>query len=704
MDRFRPDIEKNYKKYLVFTIIFGIIIKVILMGLFSSDYQDMMFRPFINSFLSGNNPYQYYYDNNLLYSFPYPPVMLFVSCIGGLLTGAFKAAPVFVLNFLFKVPLLLMDLLGLFFLMKILVGKRKYILALYFFSPIILYASYMHGQLDIVPTVFLLGAIYYLTKSVDKTSEEVRAEILFTVFLTLSLCSKFHIAAVLPLIFFYLYQKKGVRKACILTVVPVLATALLIIPFWGEGFSSMVLFNKEQSGIQNVFIDYGSAKLLLSLLIVLFVYYQAYRLNQMNSDLLFSLSGLLFSAFLALVPSMPGWYIWVVPFIMLYFAGLKEMRGKMVLVYALFNFLYLIYYMFFHITEYADLYFLGRDLSWIKIEDSSAKNIVFTLMLGVFFVIIVSMYSYGVNSNSYYRRHNRPFLIGIAGDSGAGKSRLLLMLNELLSSEHILAIEGDGDHKWERGNENWKEMTHLNPRANYLYRQAEDLKTLRDGNAVRRSDYDHETGTFTGKRRLAPKPYVIMSGLHTLYLPQMRQQLDLKVYVDTDEKLRTYWKLRRDTLEREQSVSEVIGKIEERKPDAVKYIYPQKQYADLVIRYFDNGLQDVSPESFDKYESTMGVEFTIDVSINGEAFMGVLANHGINGSLFYDEDLMHQHLIFDHDSLCIDKKEWKEISSDAIHKIEDLTLGKNDWEDGVGGLVQLVLLLCIAETMHKPER
>lgn len=57
----------------------------------------------------------------------------------------------------------------------------------------------------------------------------------------------------------------------------------------------------------------------------------------------------------------------------------------------------------------------------------------------------------------FYRRRSRPFTIGIAGDSGAGKSRLLVMLGELLSEDHILNIEGDGDHRWERGDANWKE-------------------------------------------------------------------------------------------------------------------------------------------------------------------------------------------------------------------------------------------------------
>lgn len=73
----RIDFEKYYKEIIggCFGVI--IILKIILMGLFSSDYQDVMFIPFVVSFLNGEtNPYEYYYQNQFLSSFPYPPLML----------------------------------------------------------------------------------------------------------------------------------------------------------------------------------------------------------------------------------------------------------------------------------------------------------------------------------------------------------------------------------------------------------------------------------------------------------------------------------------------------------------------------------------------------------------------------------------------------------------------------------------------------
>lgn len=694
------DFEKNYHKYIKMAVIMIVIFKLLLMGLFSSDYQDLMFIPFVKCFLGGKNPYQFYYDNNLLSSFPYPPVMLYLECIGGVFVTSIQGMPIFWKNFIFKLPVLLMDLLGLYYMMRISQSKRKYILVLYFLSPIVLYASYMHGQLDIIPTVFLMGAIYYLTKPGAAAGKITVNDWKFMAFLTLALSSKFHIVAAIPLFFLYISKKKGRSKAIIMAGLPILLTAVIVLPFWGSGFANMVLFNKEQNAIGKVFIEYGNAHLLLSVLVILFIYFQAFRINQMNRDLLISMTGLLFSVFLIFVPAMPAWFIWIVPFFMLYLAGLSENRGKMVLVYGVFNLLYLIYYVFFHVTEFTDLSVLGKSLAHLKYANPEMRNIVFTLMIGVFLILVLSMYLYGVNSNSYYRRRNRPFTIGIAGDSGAGKSRLLVMLDELLSEEHILNIEGDGDHKWERGDANWNEMTHLNPRANYLYRQAEDLRILRGNNTVKRADYDHSTGTFTKKKKVMPKPYIVMCGLHSLYLPQMRQVLDMKIYLDTDEALRCYWKLERDQGDRGHNKEAIKAQIEKRRKDAEKYIHPQKQYADLVIRYYDTHLAQ-NPDKLDgTYEAVLSVEFLLDVSINAEPMLALMQEHGVRSSLFYD-DLLHQRIILDGNDLKADRSVWEKIAYTAIPQIEDLAGGNIVWEDGINGAVQLMLLVVIGEIMKR---
>ena len=112
----------------------AVIFKLLLMGLFSSDYQDRMFIPFVENFLSGHNPYQYYYDNNLLYSFPYMPLMLLAESFGGGILALLDTGSVFFQNLIFKLPLLAFDLIGYVFYRKMNI-RFKYVYIFYFIPP-----------------------------------------------------------------------------------------------------------------------------------------------------------------------------------------------------------------------------------------------------------------------------------------------------------------------------------------------------------------------------------------------------------------------------------------------------------------------------------------------------------------------------------------------------------------------------------------
>ena len=136
------DIDKNYNK-IVYTAFFMILLlKLALMGMFSSDYQNGMFVPFVEVWLDGGvNPYDYYYEYQLPSSFPYPPLMLAVESIGGMLLRWFASECVFIRNLVFKLPLLVFDTVGFVFMKKLSRGKIRYILLLYCMSPLVLYST-----------------------------------------------------------------------------------------------------------------------------------------------------------------------------------------------------------------------------------------------------------------------------------------------------------------------------------------------------------------------------------------------------------------------------------------------------------------------------------------------------------------------------------------------------------------------------------
>jgi uridine kinase len=176
-------------------------------------------------------------------------------------------------------------------------------------------------------------------------------------------------------------------------------------------------------------------------------------------------------------------------------------------------------------------------------------------------------------------------IIAIAGDSGSGKTTLLNEISELFDKDNYLKLETDRYHKWERGNENYLQFTHLNPKANNIEKMSKDVYNLKIGNEIYSVDYDHNTGKFTQEEKIESKNNVILCGLHTLYNKNVNEIIDLKIFMDTDRELIKKWKIKRDVEERGYSVEKVLKQIETREKDYEEYIKNQKNNADIIINF-----------------------------------------------------------------------------------------------------------------------
>lgn len=670
-----------------------LLLKLLLMGLFSSDYQDIMFLRFVHGFLrqllSGHpvNPYEYFRDEPGL--FPYPPLMLAIECAGGI-PSLLAGDCVFLRNLLFKLPVLFFDSLGMYWLMRMFPEKRKYTAILYFASPVILYSTYMHGQLDVIPTTFLVGAVMHLT---SRKKDDLR----YMLLLSAALLCKFHILAAVPVLFLFIAKRDGWGKAARMTAFPIFLTVVCIAPFWGDGFLHNVLLNSEQSVLIRIFFDFSGVRIYIPVMAVLLIYLKMFTMGKVNRDLLYSLLGILFSVFLVLVPPMPGWYVWIVPFITMYFIDIRADRYQNLAIFAALNISYLLYFVFAHQTAYVDLYLLGRSLDGLKAANPLIVNGLFTVMTAVLVYSIYMMYRSGIASNSLYKRRNRPFIIGVAGDSGSGKSTFTAMAEKIFGDKDLLFIEGDGDHRWERGDAMWDHLTHLDPRSNYLYRQARDLESLKNGESVMRVDYDHDTGRFTKGRKIKGRPYILLCGLHALYLPQVRRCLDLKIYMDVDETLRRYWKIQRDTASRGYSREKILEQIEERMPDAEKYIHPQKRYADLSVTYFDRTLKSCLDED---HEEKLSLKITLDMEVDLETLIERVEEGGIRVEYDYDEDLRTQSVIFEGDGLERKRLAMEEIADEVVPHLDEIIGHPLEAGDDLHGILSIVLLMLVGRKLR----
>ena len=684
---------KKIKKFEIFIVVV-LILKIVVMGFFSSDYQNGLFMKFIYGFINEirnrgfSNPYSIF--KNEVNLFPYPPTMFLIELVGGIISIGAKS--IFIKNILFKLPSLIFDLLGLYFLVKMFPDRRKYIGVLYFASPIIFYATYMHGQLDIIPTVFLLGSLYFLINK--------RNNMIFSIMLALALSSKLHILAIIPLLYLYIYKKDGFIEATKSIGISFLLTILIILPFFDtkNNFMKMVIMNKEQRGVTSIFLQYQNNRIYLSILAIICIYLKAFSLKKINKNLLYSFCGVLFSIFLILVLPMPGWYIWIVPFITIFFVNVSMDKYVNIYIYLFLNILYGIYFIFAHKTIYTDLYFINYNLNFLKVSNAMFVNITFTMLTAVLTYTSYMMYQLGIAESLFYRRKNKSFSIGISGDSGAGKSTLIEMIKNIFGEKNILFLEGDGDHKWERGDEMWKQLTALNPKANYIHKQADDLNNLRRSQNVFRVEYDHDTGKFTESSKVKSKPYIVLCGLHALYLPKMRKNLDLKIYMDVDEKLRRYWKIQRDVYHRGYSKEKVIESIEQRMPDAIKYIYPQKQYADILIKYFDKTLTDYTIENHD---IKLDLEITLNADVDLDNFIFELRQEDIIVNHDYKEDLTKQVVVFSGESLSKKRINFSDIAERIIPNLDEILNKDLSYINNLNGIIEMIILISISHKMRE---
>ena len=188
-------------------------------------------------------------------------------------------------------------------------------------------------------------------------------------------------------------------------------------------------------------------------------------------------------------------------------------------------------------------------------------------------------------------------VFGISGDSGSGKSTLAEVIKQFFSNSFTL--EGDRYHKWERGDKKWKKYTHLNPEANYLTKMNSDIFNLKLGNAIYQVDYDHKNGKFTEKQLIQPNDNIIVCGLHSLYT-EHEQIYDMKIFMDTDDKLKLKWKIERDVNQRGHTIESVLEQINRRRGEFEKYIYPQRNAADLIVRFYINQEEETHLELFVK--------------------------------------------------------------------------------------------------------
>ncbi len=206
---------------------------------------------------------------------------------------------------------------------------------------------------------------------------------------------------------------------------------------------------------------------------------------------------------------------------------------------------------------------------------------------------------------------DRVVLIGVAGDSGCGKSTFLRRLNDLFGEEFMTVICLDDYHSLDRKGRKKAGVTALNPKANNFDLMYEQIKAIKNGQAIDKPIYNHETGELDPPERIEPNKVVVIEGLHPLYDERVRELVDFGVYLDISDEVKINWKIQRDMAERGHTYEDILASINARRPDFTAYIEPQRQHADVVIQVLPTKLID------DKESKLLRVRLVQKEGVNG---------------------------------------------------------------------------------------
>lgn len=176
------------------------------------------------------------------------------------------------------------------------------------------------------------------------------------------------------------------------------------------------------------------------------------------------------------------------------------------------------------------------------------------------------------------------FTIGVAGDSGSGKTTFTNAIRQIFGPGLVSTITLDDYHKYDREERKRLDITPLHPDANNITQLENDIAQLKQGHPVAKPVYNHTTGRFDPPVQFSPQKILILEGLHTLFTPRLRELVDFSIFVDPEKEVKYAWKRLRDMERRGYNSDEVTEEIVRREKDYETYIAPQRCDADAIIR------------------------------------------------------------------------------------------------------------------------
>lgn len=648
------------------------ILRITILTLFTSSLQKELFVPFLtNPYLDLLDPWSSWVEiQGRIDAFPYGHVMFLFFLPAILLRYILEHLSISVdFRLLIGCTLLVIEYFTLKRVQVFDKGQSRVWSWTVILSPLPLYISFVHGQIDIVPSFIMLLVAVFLIKN-----SWFRAGLGFG----LVIAAKFSFALVLPFLILLIVSKESRRENGVAFAKGMLpGLILLLVPLtFSTGYQLMVLKTPEVLKTLDAQINVGVSSLYLVPIAFLIVFLGYWNLSQASILVLVSYMGAALLVIAVTQTTSVGWFLWGYPLVLF---AIRKASARTLLLFGFWQ------------TSVTVYFTLKQDISLSQLFDQKVINleandqvlgVIFTANVVLAGVLIWKILNEAIKVGDVYSLSKKPLSVSIAGDSGVGKDTLTNEIANLFAQQEVALLLGDDYHLYERGETSWQTTTHLSLEANDLEAMGRDFQKLLRRESVFVKHYDHAVGRFTSPRKIKSSQLIIVNGLHAHLVPGS-QFTDLRVFLSMEEELRIKLKIKRDKSQRKHlDENQIRASIAARVPHYVKFVKPQSETADL---HFNLKLINVSPLAISVVVSSKDAAFITEFRNIYNAVSALPATlTRIDGEVFLEFDTTQ-----------FKGSDAGAILSQLVLEIDQVFSVAPHFSDGSKGLISLISLAAL---------
>jgi uridine kinase len=178
-------------------------------------------------------------------------------------------------------------------------------------------------------------------------------------------------------------------------------------------------------------------------------------------------------------------------------------------------------------------------------------------------------------------KKDKPFLIGITGAGGAGKTTFGNNIVKYYGRNNCVSIDLD-DYLISREERGKLALTGYNPRANKLFLARQNIGDLASRKIIMKPRYNHTAGGILNDEEIIPKEIIVIEGVTTLY-NELRDLYDVSFFLDALEETQIKSRIERDVKTRGYTLEQALTLYEALKPDYKRFIEPTKEFATVIF-------------------------------------------------------------------------------------------------------------------------